>query len=84
MWIINKKQTLPNEATAMLSAAGFKFSSILGQYKRVITFNLLGLGFAKFLGFHRINFTLGRKFDQQLCSLTLLCKGLSDWLFYEF
>lgn len=62
----------------MLCVPGFKFSSVLEQYKRIITFKLLWLAFAKCISFHRINFTLGRKFNQQLYSLILLCKCLSD------
>lgn len=67
----------------MLCVPGFKFSSILGQHKRIITFKLLRLAFTKCIGFLRVDFTVGRKFKQHLLSLELLCKGFFG-LFNKF
>lgn len=87
LWIMNKKQILPNEASGMLCSRSY-FNSIIGQHKRIIT-AILWLAFAKCLGFLRMNFTPRRKFNQQLCSLMFLCKGFFDylanfWLFCKF
>lgn len=82
LWIMNKKQSLQNEASGTLCVPG---PILIQSYdkRKEQSQPLCGWLFAKHLGFLRMNFTPRRKFNQQLCSFNVSLQRFV-WLFGKF